>query len=73
MNLFTSSISLASMLKSGNPWDRLMAPFSFAILVMTSKMVVPTSGSREVISNIELLRLFRYVSDKLQIVNDNRA
>ncbi|EMS34104.1 hypothetical protein C943_03921 [Mariniradius saccharolyticus AK6] len=34
-------------MKLGKPWDRLMAPWSEAILDITVKMVVPTCGNLE--------------------------
>src|SRR5512133_138731 len=44
----TASTGAGSQGKSGKPWPRLTAPFSVANADMTVKMVVPTSGRREV-------------------------
>src|SRR5262245_56052169 len=43
----TASTSAGSQSKSGKPWERLMAPCSFARRVITAKIDTPTSGSFE--------------------------
>jgi hypothetical protein len=48
----TASTSAGSQSKSGNPCDRLIAPCSLARRVMTEKMLMPTSGSFDVIEMV---------------------